>query len=135
MEVIRRNTDYAFRLMAQLAKDFDKSVAASKLAKDTQVSYQLCCKLLQKLSAAGLVESKMGINGGYRLTDKPCNITLRRIVEAIQGPIIFNMCLKSDVFECPMAVNCPVRNYLGGMQADMNKHLENKTLASLLEPG
>ena len=132
MEVIRRNTDYAFRLMAKLAEKYGENIPASELAKDTHVSYQLTCKLLQKLSKASLVESKMGSNGGYKLADKPKNINLRQIVEAVQGPIVFNLCLKGKKYNCPMSDDCPIRGYLRKMQNDMNKQFDNTTLACLL---
>lgn len=133
MEVIRRNTDYAFRLMAKLAEKFDKNTSASELAEDTNVSYQLTCKLLQKLAKASLVESKMGSTGGYKLASKAEEITLRQILEAVQGPIVFNMCLKGKKFDCPMSNDCPIRGYLGKMQNDMNEQFGKKTLACLLK--
>ncbi|MFI4911701.1 MAG: RrF2 family transcriptional regulator [Sedimentisphaeraceae bacterium JB056] len=130
MEVIRRNTDYSFRLMATLAKYHDHCVSVRQLAKESCVPYQLSCKLLQKLSSAGLVASKMGPKGGYKLACEPESINLKQIVEAIQGPVIFNQCL-TDGFECPLSQGCPVSGHLAKMQAEMNDHLAAKTLAML----
>ena len=44
MDVIRRNTDYALRLLINLARNFGKGPVSSKiLAEKEEVSYQLTC--------------------------------------------------------------------------------------------
>ena len=62
MDVLRKNTDYGLRMMAALAEHFndDQLISARQLASDGHFSYQLGCKLLQKLHRAKLVKSGMG---------------------------------------------------------------------------
>jgi Rrf2 family protein len=68
MDVIKRNTDYALRLMARLAwYDGGDAIPARRLAEEEGVSTQLASKLLQQLSGAGLVQSRMGKRGGFLL--------------------------------------------------------------------
>ncbi|MBN1392233.1 MAG: Rrf2 family transcriptional regulator, partial [Sedimentisphaerales bacterium] len=56
MDVLRRNTDYGFRIMVNLAKRYNgEFISARQLAEDGHFSYQLGCKILQKLHKAGLV--------------------------------------------------------------------------------
>ena len=73
MDLIRRDTDYAFRFAAQLAAAYseDRLLSARVLAKDNEVSYALTCKILQKMAAAGIVKSTMGPKGGFRLSKDP----------------------------------------------------------------
>ena len=72
MDVIRRNTDYALRLVVGLVENYGKApVSARQLAKNQDVSYELACKLLQKLSSAKLVKSSMGAAGGFELAKRP----------------------------------------------------------------
>ena len=78
MDILRRNTDYALRLMVSLAREYGKGALATRtLAEDEDVSYQLACKLMQRLHAAKLVESCMGPKGGFRLSRKPADISIR----------------------------------------------------------
>src|SRR5215475_3093501 len=44
-------------------------------------------QIFQRLRRAGLVRSKSGPGGGYRLARPPEEITLREVVEAVEGPL------------------------------------------------
>ena len=67
MDVLRRNTDYGLRMMTVLAEHFNNGqlISARQLAGNGHFSYQLGCKLLQKLHRAQLVKSGMGPKGGF----------------------------------------------------------------------
>lgn len=61
MDVLRRNTDYGMRVMVALARNFGKDLmSARRLAADGNFSYELGCKILQRLHKAGLVKSGLG---------------------------------------------------------------------------
>jgi len=131
MDVLRRNTDYALRLMINLAVKADTdSVPTRTLAKEEHVSYQLACKLMQRLHREGLVCSCMGPRGGFRLGRALSQITLSQIIEAIQGPISLNRCLTKRR-SCPRWDYCPVRDGLYRLQEQMDEYFENITLADL----
>jgi Rrf2 family protein len=49
-------------------------------------------QVLQELQRAGLVSSRPGRAGGYSLARLPRTITIREIVEALEGPIEANQC-------------------------------------------
>jgi Rrf2 family protein len=44
-------------------------------------------QIFQRLRRAGLVRSKRGPGGGYRLARAPEEISLREVVEAVEGPL------------------------------------------------
>src|SRR5512141_1353340 len=101
MDILRRNTDYALRLMISLARNYEHgSVSTRVLAQEQEVSYQLACKLMQRLHDARLVGSCMGPRGGFRLARAPGQISLLDVVEVIQGPVRLNRCLVGDC-ACP----------------------------------
>jgi DNA-binding IscR family transcriptional regulator len=62
MEVLRRNTDYALRMMVAIAKQFknEELMSARRLASDCNFSYELGRKLLQRLHKADLANSVLG---------------------------------------------------------------------------
>ena len=131
MEILRRNTDYALRLMVSLARhDEGEAVSTRVLAEKEDVSYQLACKLMQQLHAAELVESCMGPKGGFRLGRGAADMTVLDVINAIQGPLKMNQCLLSD-HACGRQHVCPVRVKMGELQKQMDEYLGSVTLEEL----
>ena len=131
MDILRRNTDYALRLMVGLARHQDNgSVSTRLLAQEQEVSYQLACKLMQQLHDAKIVESTMGPKGGFRLGRKMADISLLDIIQAVQGPLSLNRCLVRKAC-CPRQDACRVRAKMGELQDRMGEYLGGVTLADL----
>ena len=53
-------------------------------------------QIFQRLRLAGLVTSKRGPGGGYTLSRLPERITLRDVVEAVEGPFADTLRMKPD---------------------------------------
>ena len=133
MDILRRNTDYALRLMIGLAGRYESgAVSTRSLAQEQEVSYQLACKLMQKLHDARLVDSCMGPKGGFRLARAPGQISLLEVVEVIQGPVRLNRCLMSEC-ACPRGAGCPVRAKITELQGHMEQYLRHVTIGDLAE--
>jgi Rrf2 family iron-sulfur cluster assembly transcriptional regulator len=131
MDVVRRNTDYAARLMVHLAKHYGNGpISTRAAAAEEQVPYQLACKLMQKLNNAKLVTSCMGPKGGFVLGAEPSTINLLNVVEAIQGPISINRCVL-DINVCSRSKTCAVREKLADIQENLTKELTAITLEEL----
>jgi len=135
MDVVRRNTDYAARLMVHLAKHYGNGpISTRAAAAQEQVPYQLACKLMQKLNNAKLVTSCMGPKGGFVLAAEPSKISLLEVVEAIQGPISMNRCVLNED-ACSRKTICTVREKLIDIQKSMTKGLAAITLDELTRRG
>jgi Rrf2 family iron-sulfur cluster assembly transcriptional regulator len=133
MEIIRRNTDYALRVMVSLARCYQNgSASARTLASQEHIPYQLACKLMQKLRSVKLVESCMGPKGGFRLSREPSKISVLEIIEVIQGPLALNRCLLS-IDTCPKQRICTVRAKLVELQRYVSSHLGSITLNELAQ--
>ena len=53
-------------------------------------------KILRKLVSADLVRSYRGASGGYELARPAGEITLRQVIEAIEGPFTISRCQDAD---------------------------------------
>lgn len=95
---ITQEADYAIRITYCLTVE-NKKTGAKQIAEETGVSLRFALKILRKLILAKIVKSYKGINGGYELVKDPKEISLGEIIEAIDGPIAINNCLKNE-FNC-----------------------------------
>ena len=133
METIKRNTDYALRIAAGLTGNYGKGLLSAKaLAENAGISFELAAKLLQKLSAAKLVKSVMGKEGGFELAKNPAKIKLYDVITAVQGNLYLNRCL-SDPASCPQRSKCPINKKLVGLQNYIERYLKDITLDELLK--
>jgi Rrf2 family protein len=133
MDILRRNTDYALRLAVNLAAHYgDGALSTRALAEQGDVSYQLACKLMQKLHSAGLVESDMGPKGGFRLRREPGAIAIAEVIEAVQGRLSLNRCLLGKAV-CRNQQQCPVRTKMAELQNQMDEYLGHVMLGDLVQ--
>ena len=95
---ITHEADYAVRIVYDLMKS-GGTVSARTLAERTGVTLRFTLKILNKLSAGGIVSSVKGASGGYRLEMSPQVLSMGHIIECIDGPFELNHCLSSD-FDC-----------------------------------
>ena len=133
MNILRKNTDYALRMMGNLTSNYGQgSVSVRMLAGQEDVSYQFACKILQKLQGAGLLESVMGPAGGYQLCRAPEQITMQDVIQAMQGDIIVNRCTGGPD-GCPRQANCPVSSKLCQLQRNVDEFFVKVTLKDILD--
>ena len=132
MDVLRRNTDYALRMMVNLAGHFNgELISTRQLTKDGNLSHQLGCKILQTLARAKLVKSGMGPKGGFVLSRKPAKITLMEIINVVQGGLRLNRCLLGGE-GCEFEPECEINTKLACLQLYINGYLEGITLEDIL---
>lgn len=62
-------------------------------------------KILQKLAKVGILNSHKGNMGGFSLAKPAEEITLKEIVESVQGPIVINWC-ELDTDSCNRFETC-----------------------------
>ncbi len=128
MDIVRRNTDYATRAMVHLVCDESGTAVSTRaIAEKEDISYQLACKLMQRLNRAGLVKSTMGPKGGFTLGRDPSRINMLEIIEAVQGSITVNRCLDDEV-GCDRQPECPVSKALEQLQDYIESFLAKATL-------
>lgn len=94
MQLIRRNTDYLLRSLDFLAGfPKGKKIKVDTIAKKQSVPVAFSRKTLLKLARAGIVESQSGPSGGFWLAKRPSQISLKEVLESVQGRVSLNECL------------------------------------------
>jgi len=132
---LTRGADYGALGIVYLARQpRDRVVLISEVAAAQGVPESYLAKIFQHLVKAGLVRSHRGARGGFTLARSPEEITLRQIVEAIEGPLVLNRCL--DPREgCERSADCPVHQALATTQQALIASLDAVSLGSLAAAG
>lgn len=93
-------TEYGFVCMAYLAGQYadGRAVSIKEIAGQGRYPVAFTEKILQALRQAGLVVSRHGHQGGYLLSRSPREITLKHMIDALEGAT-FDVFCKPDVRE------------------------------------
>ena len=92
---ITQESDYALRIMCALARR-GCITDAKTIADETAVPLRFALKILRKLLGGNLLTSQKGVNGGYLISGTPETITIRRVIELIDGPITICRCVLNE---------------------------------------
>ena len=92
---ITLEADYAVRIVDRLASQ-EGRLDAKSIAADTGVTPRFTLKILRKLAASGLVRSYQGAKGGYELARPAGKITLREVIETVEGVYALSRCVSPE---------------------------------------
>ncbi len=130
---LTRGADYGARGMIRLAQEAQGQVMlVSDIAAREGLPESYLAKIFQDLARSGIVRSHRGARGGFALARDPQDISLREIIEAIEGPIALNTCLECGSAQpCERMGTCPVYPVLKRAQEQLLSTLEGASLAQL----
>ena len=87
---------------------------------------------MNTLRRAGLVESLRGPGGGYILADRPDNISIGKILKALEGPVALASCLEPSTDGCSQVEGCVARLLWQSLSETIEKFLEKISLQDLV---
>lgn len=89
-----KKCEYGLQAVLYLgAMDEQYTCSADEISNKLNIPKEFTSKILQNLVERGLIESRKGKSGGFRLAKKTENIKLIDVVEAIDGLEIFKSCV------------------------------------------
>lgn len=130
---ITLESDYAVRIISCLALE-NRRLDAKTISDKTKVTVRFALKILRKLVAGGIVKSYKGTQGGYQLAGKPSEITLKDVIEAIEGTYSFSRCLDPD-YECTRGMSgvCCYQRAFSEISYNVRKQLESYNFENMLK--
>ena len=127
--------DYAVIFMDMLAQSYNgKLVSLSQVSRENNISLSFLKQLAMLLKKKGLITSKEGITGGYKLGKKPQEITLLDIVSAVNLPKGLTKCchgVHSASVKCPKENFCRSKKTWQRINQELYDKLASVTLAQL----
>jgi len=137
---LSKRGEYGLRAMIHLANAQKYSPDVLVQIKDISVQEKIPTKYLEQillaLKNAGLLQSKMGIGGGYYLARTPEQINLGQIIRVLDGPLAPIRCVSHMAYEpcgCPDEQTCGLRMVMGDVRDAIADILENMSLADVTD--
>jgi Rrf2 family protein len=129
--------EYALRALIVLGLNYEQPVVPIQtIARLQNIPRKFLEQILNELRAGGILESRRGVAGGYRLRRSPDKINLAEVIRYIEGPLAPVSCVSERFYErctCPDESNCGIRSVMKEVRDAIVKILESVTLAQLCE--
>src|SRR5438552_10686053 len=129
--------EYALRALLVLGLNYPQSVLRiQNISQQQNIPKRFLEQILNDLKSAGVVASKRGVAGGYRLARAPEEITLAAVIRHIEGALAPVSCVSERFYEkcsCPDEARCAIRSVMKEARDAVVKVVERVTLAELCE--
>lgn len=113
-------------ILASLAPD--RTMQAQELAEAGKIPIKFLEQILLSLKKAGMLKSKRGVGGGYRLHRESRHISLAEVIEAVDGGLVQLI----DPVDFPsFDGSAGILHYLGHAEAEINDRLRRTTLEDI----
>jgi Rrf2 family protein len=111
-------------------KDENIITPLSEISQAQEIPEKFLAKIFQSLSRSGLVRSHRGVRGGFTLGKKPEEISIKEILESIQGPYHLLKCIPEPAL-CNKSEFCALRELLVVAENKLISVFSEHTLADL----
>lgn len=121
---ITRQADYAVRVVLyHSGRPLNSVVTVDEVSRIKRIPRSFAAKIYQRLCKAGITKSLRGASGGYVLAQRPEDISLLEVVEAIDGDLDINLCVV-DQQVCSMSDTCAVHPVWVDIRKDIVRKME-----------
>ncbi|MFT4415496.1 RrF2 family transcriptional regulator [Fredinandcohnia humi] len=126
--------EYALRALICLGGNDTKVTSIAEISEKTLVPINYLEQLLLQLKRNGYVQSKRGVNGGYKLSREPEEINIGEVIRNLEGPLAPMGCVSITSYEsCPLEGTCLLKPLWALVRDTVAELLDNTTLKDLLE--
>src|SRR3954467_8720171 len=129
--------EYALRALLVLGLNYDEPVVRIQTISDQQnIPKRFLEQILNDLKSAGVVQSRRGVAGGYRLPRRPAGILLPTVIRHIEGALAPVSCVSEAFYEkcsCPDESRCAIRSVMKEVREAVVKIAEKVTIADVCD--
>lgn len=126
---LRKETDYALQMLRVLSNK--KSISLNDIAGRAKLPFLFLQKIARKLRLGRLIKSTHGAEGGYYLVRPPDRISLRKIIEVMEGGCGILPCNSGNNDCCGRAEGCPLKIKMNKTNRSICKVLDKVKLKDL----
>jgi Rrf2 family protein len=126
--------EYALRALICLGSNDTELTSIGEISEKTLVPINYLEQLLLQLKRNGYVQSKRGVNGGYKLSRSPSEIVIGEVIRNLEGPLAPMGCVSVTSYEsCPLEEGCLLKPLWALVRDTVAELLDKTTLKNLLD--
>ena len=129
--------EYALRALVVLGQNYGHGVVRIQAISEQQnIPKRFLEQILNDLRTAGVVDSRRGVAGGYRLARPPEQIDLASVIRPLDGALAPVSCVSERFYEkcsCPDESRCAIRSVMKEVRDAVARLMEGVTVADLCE--
>ena len=127
--MISQTVEYSLRAVIVLANQYDESMTVREMAELAKLPAPYLSKIMKSLVRAGIVQSRRGLGGGFKLARSPEEITIWDVTQAID-PL-------ERIHQCPVGIEghatlCPLHHRIDQAIEQIEIAFRASTLAEIL---
>ena len=122
---ITRLADYAVLIISSFIGEENKIISAQQIKKKTRLQIATINKILAILVKKDILIAFRGKKGGYKLKKNLSNISIKELIEAIEGPVSLTECLDKNANDCNLFNICITKNTWSIVNNAIKETLEN----------
>ncbi|MBS3825707.1 Rrf2 family transcriptional regulator [Candidatus Bipolaricaulota bacterium] len=128
-----RTAKYGIKALTYLSESEGEGYkTVDYIADRTEIPTQFLGKICQNLAKKGLLQSRKGRGGGFRLAKSGDEIPLMEVIKSLDGEKVFDRCL-FDVKKCSKGGLCPLHEDWVPIRNQLEKLMEKTTIADLTQ--
>lgn len=127
-----KKIEYALGTLQFLGLNPESSYSARELSEILSIPYEFLSKTLAQLAKSKILNSNLGIKGGYQLAISPNELKFSQILDALGEQINVVECLSGDEEICERSSICMIKSPMYSLQNKINELIGSTTLQDLL---
>ncbi len=128
---VNRQTDYAVRVLLMLAQQPEGTrLSTAEIGREMLIPTAFLPRIVAQLAQANLLVTFPGREGGVQLPRPAGQITMKDVVELMEGPLLLSECMTGEE-ACPFEGDCRVRCRWTNLQSRILEELNSTTFADL----
>ncbi len=126
-----KTAQYSIQSMLYIAANHSESnILVRDVARELGLPASFLSKILQTLSRYGFLNSVKGPRGGFSMSEKGAESTIAQLVEVIDGPMDFEMCIAGFV-PCNSENACPLHESWKRIREEIRELVNRKSIMTL----
>ncbi|HEV8376620.1 MAG TPA: Rrf2 family transcriptional regulator [Candidatus Polarisedimenticolia bacterium] len=128
---LSKKADYSLMALKHILSKENQPSSTREIAQTYGIPFEVLAKLLQQLTRKGFLISQHGTKGGYSPAKLSGAITVRDVLEAIEGPQAILDCSNPRKGPCEQEKSCSVRRPLARVEQKVLDLLGKTTLGEI----